>query len=144
MKDIFSVLSGFLLKFLTPTPSQDATLGRLSLKLAAFLCLIIGYILSCRAVYYRLQPYWGEALSLLIIGGVFVVTGGLLFIIIWLLTPKNSSGKDLITTLIKSLEEILPTDILKNRLSVVLPKVLMTFFLVGAVTYYFRNFQKKE
>ena len=81
-----SMLAKFLLTLIGP---PDHKCGRLIIMGIGFLSLLIGYVLGCFALYYYLLPEIGDVLTLMSLGGFFLITSLLLFFVGWLLKPKK-------------------------------------------------------
>lgn len=145
MREIMGLLSRLLFNDLSPlTISKGPILMRLAANLTAFFLLVLGYVLGCRVLYYYLEPYWGEALSLLAICGLLFITSFFLFILAWFLKPKTPPLTNFISGIEKTLNEIPSHEILKKVASMVSPKTVVAVFTLAAMISYFSNFKKKN
>lgn len=139
------LLSNLLFKDLNPwVIPKGPIFVRLMANLAAFISLVSGYVLGCKLLYFYLEPFWGETLSLLAICGLLFLTSFFLFVIAWLLRPKASPSANFIAEMEKTLSEIPSHEILKKVSSLVSPKTVMTVFTLAAMTSYFFNSKKKN
>lgn len=146
MREIINLLSPILLANFNPLSKSkgSAPFIRLTANLGAFFLLIFGYILGCRALYYYLEPTWGEVLSLLALCVLLMVTSFLLFLVGWFLKPKNAPVADFMSAIEKIVSEVPSNEIVKKIVSHVSPKTLISIFAIVALGSYFANFKKKD
>ncbi len=129
------IISGFLLTIFNPFVERPPhRYGRCIIHSGALLLLIGGYILGCFALYYYLQPYWGEACALFAVCGFLLTTSLLLVAIGWLLKPKKQPPTDFMALLEKTAHHLSNDKVYSKLLPTLAP---VTLLVVAAVAAYF-------
>lgn len=143
MKSILELLSRLFLKDMGGSvPGKGSLSMRIITNVMAVFSLTFAYVLGCRAFYHYLEPEWGEMGSLSILGGLLASTSILLWIVSWMLKPKDSTSAKVMTALEKAVEGIPLQSIIKKVTEI--PKGSLTLLGVAFLAYYLSSHTKKD
>jgi hypothetical protein len=138
-------LMNLLLTFFKYLPCQKAPhYGKWLINVIAFLLLLCGSILGCMALYAYLVPYWGEALSLLVLCLLFLGTSGALYMLGRRLKPQPAPSHMMPPLFEKIFSQLPHQETLSHMLPDVSPKMLVALCAaVVAVSCLLGSKQKK-
>jgi hypothetical protein len=143
MKNILELLSRFFLRDMGDSiPGKSSLSMRIITNVMAVFSLIFAYVLGCRAFYHYLEPEWGEMGSLSILGGFLASTSILLWIVSWMLKPKDSTSTKVITAIEKAVEGIPLQGMVKKVTD--MPKDSLMLLGVAFLAYYLSSHTKKD
>jgi hypothetical protein len=143
MSELIHLISNYLLKDLSPFSKPGLFSFRLLANVGALFFFVFGYVLGCRALYRYLEPQWGDVLSLLALCALLFISSLILFLVSWLLKPKETHLKDYVSKIDDALREIPNNETIKNMISKMSPKTIASIFAIVAVTTYFTRHKKE-
>lgn len=143
MSEVIHFISNYLLKDLSPFSKPRLFSFRLLANLGALFFLVFGYVLGCRALYHFLEPQWGDVFSLLALCALLLASSLMLFLVGWLLKPKEPPFKDIVSKIEGALSEIPNSETIKNMISKMSPKTIASIFAIVLVTSYFARTKKE-
>ena len=137
MSQIIHLLASYLVGNLNPISKPQSILSvRFIANLGSFFFLVFGYVMGCRALYHYLLPQWGEVYTFLALGGFLIASSLLLFIIGWILKPKEPPLREFITNVEKALRDVPHNEIVKKITDHVSPKTLAGLFAIVVIASY--------
>ena len=143
MREIISLLSTYLVGGLNPFSKSEGLISmRFIANMGAVFLLVFGYVLGSRALYHYIEPQYGEVISLLVLGGLLVITSLLLFTVGWFLKPKEPPIKEFIANIEDTLSKVSDNEIVKKIMAQVSPKSIAAVCAVIIVTSFLSKSKK--